>query len=89
MQVDLCQQEINIVSQRVSAIDTTIGLIDAYLIEIDKLSQRQDRHDWRKLTEACEITVTNVFVDKTIERINRTSKSNNDELKQEIKRIKN
>lgn len=88
LQVDLCQQEINIVSQRVSAIDTTIGLIDAYLIEIDKLSQRQDRHDWRKLTEACEITVTNVFVDKTIERINRTSKSNNDELKQEIKRLK-
>lgn len=87
MHVDLCQQEIDIVSQKISTIVTTIGLLDAYISELNKLSQHQGRHVWRKFTAARELTVTNDFVEKTKARIDRTSKSNNDEFKNELKRL--
>ena len=41
MHVDLCQQELDIVSQKISAVVTTIGLIDSYISEIKRLSQHQ------------------------------------------------
>lgn len=87
MHVDLCQQEIDIVYQKISAIVNTIGLIDAYISELNKLSQRQGRHAWREFIAARRLTVTNDFVDKTKNRIDRTSKSNHDEFKNELKRL--
>lgn len=85
--VDSCQQEIDIVSQKISTVVSTIGLIDAYISELNKLSQRQERHAWRELTAARKLTVTNDFVKKTKERIDRESKSNRDEFKSELKRL--
>lgn len=87
MHVDLCQQEIDIASQKISAIITTIGLIDAYISELNRLSQRQGRHAWREFTAARELTVNNDFVDKTNARIDSTSKSNHDEFKNELNRL--
>lgn len=87
MNVDLCQQEIDIVSQKISAVVTTIGLIDAYISELSTLSQRQGRNAWREFTEARKLTVTNDFIEKTKNRIDRTSKSNHDEFKNELKRL--
>ncbi|SFQ11306.1 hypothetical protein SAMN05216419_10653 [Nitrosomonas cryotolerans] len=87
MRVDLCQQEIDIVSQKLSAVVTTISLLDAYISELGKLSQRQGRHAWREFTAARKLTVTNDFVEKTKDRIDRTSKSNHDEFKNELKRL--
>ena len=87
MHVDLCQQELDIVSKKISAVVTTIGLIDSYISEINRLSQRQGRHAWRELTAARELTITNNFVEKAKDRIDRTSKFNHDELKNELKRL--
>lgn len=87
MHVDLCQQELDIVSQKISAVVTTIGLIDSYISEINRLSQRQGRHAWRELTAARELTVPNDFIEKAKDRIDRTSKFNHDELKNELKRL--
>lgn len=87
MNVDLCQQEIDIVSQKISAIVTTIGLLDAYISELNRLSQRQGRYAWREFTEARKLTVTNDFIEKTKHRIDRTSKSHHDEFKDELKRL--
>jgi hypothetical protein len=87
VRVDLCKQEIHIVSQKISTVVTTIGLLDAYISELNKLSQRQERHVWREFTAARELTVTNDFVEKTKARIDSTSKSNHDEFKNELKRL--
>lgn len=87
MHEDLCQQEIDIASQKISAIVTTIGLIDAYISELNRLFQRQGRHAWREFTVARELTVNNDFVNKTNARIHSTSKSNHDEFKNELKRL--
>jgi hypothetical protein len=87
MHVDLCQQEIDIVSQKIRTIDTTIGLVVAYISELNMLSQRQGRHVWREFTAARKLTVTNDFVGKTNARIDSTSKSNHDEFKNEVKRL--
>jgi hypothetical protein len=87
MHMDLCRQEIDIVSQKLSTIFSTMSLLDAYISELTKLSQRQGRHVWREFTEARKLTVTNDFVEKTKACINRTSKSNHDEFKNELKRI--
>lgn len=87
MYVDLCQQEIDIVSQKISVVVTTIGLIDAYISELNKLSQRQRRHSWCEFTAARGLTVTNEFVEKTNDRINRTLKSNHHEFNNELRRL--
>lgn len=87
MHVDLLQQEILIVSQKITAIATTTGLLDAYISELNKLSQRQGRYVWREFTAVRELTVTNDFVEKTKACIDRTSKSNHDEFKNELKRL--
>lgn len=87
MHVDLCQQELDIVSQKISTISSTISLLDAYISELTKLSQHRERHTWREFTTARELTVTNDFVEKTKARIDKTSKSNQDEFRNELKRL--
>lgn len=87
MHVDLCQQEIDIVSQKINTIVTTIDLLDAYISELKKLSQRQGRHVWREFTAARELTVTHDFVEKTKARIDSASKSNHDEFTNELRRL--
>jgi hypothetical protein len=87
LQVDLCQQEINIIYQKLKAIYSTIGLLDAYMSELTKQLQRQGRKVWRDFTAARELTVVNDFVDSAKRRIERTSKSSDNEFKNELYRL--
>jgi hypothetical protein len=87
LHVDLCQQEINIISQKLNAIYSTIGLLDAYMSELTKQLQRQGRYVWHEFTAARELTVVNDFVDNTKRRIERASKSSDNEFKNELKRL--
>lgn len=85
--VDLCQQKIDIATQKIDAIMATIGLLDAYVSELNRLFQRQERQAWREFTETRALTVTSDFVAKTKARIDRTSKSSHHEFQNEIKRF--
>ena len=87
MKVDLIQQEIDIYKKKIEAIFTTIGLIDAYISELTKLSQRQGRHVWREMTSTRPLTVSNTYVDKTKRNVDRGSKLSNDEFRNELKRL--
>jgi len=87
MHVDLCQQEIDIISKKLDAIYSTIGLLDAYIFELDKQSQRQGRYAWREFTATRELPIVNDFVDNTKRRIEREFKNRNDEFKNESKRL--
>ena len=87
MYMDLYQQELNILSKKINNLFSTINLLDAYMFELKKLSQSQERHAWRELTAKRELTVKNDFILKTNERIERTSKSNYEEFKNELRRL--
>lgn len=87
MYMDLYQQELNILSKKINNLFSTINLLDAYMFELKKLSQSQERHTWRELTAKRELTVKNDFILKTNERIERTSKSNYEEFKNELRRL--
>lgn len=88
MHLDLCNQEINIVNEKLNAIYSTTSLIDAYINELNKQAQRQGRHVWRELTSAREICVTSDFIEKTKTSIERSSKNRNDEFNNEMIRLK-
>ena len=87
MKVDLIQQEIDIYKKKIEAIFSTIGLIDAYISELTKLSQRQGRHVWREMIAERPLTVSNVYVDKIKRNVDRGSKLSNDEFRNELKRL--
>jgi hypothetical protein len=86
--VDLCQQEINIISQKLNAIKSTLGLFDAYVSELTKQSQRQECYAWREFMATRQLTVENDFVDKAKKIIERASKNSDDEFKNELMRLK-
>ena len=44
MHLDLCNQEINIVNEKLNAIYSTRSLIGAYINELNQQAQRQGRH---------------------------------------------
>ncbi|MDD2810332.1 hypothetical protein [Rhodoferax sp.] len=88
MKVDLIQQEIGICNKKIEALRSTIDLIDAYITELNKLSQRQGRHVWREMTAKRPLTVSNDYVDKTRRNIDRGSKLSNDEFSNELKRLR-
>jgi len=88
MHLDLCNQEINIVNEKLNAIYSTTSLIDAYINELNKQAQRQGRHVWREFTSAREIGVTTDFIKKTKRSIESSSKNSNDEFNNELNRLK-
>ncbi|CAA9890673.1 conserved hypothetical protein [Candidatus Methylobacter favarea] len=88
MHLDLCNQEINIVNKKLNAIYSTTSLIDAYINELNKQTQRQVRHVWREFTSAREIGVTTDFIEATKRSIERSSKNSNDEFNNELNRLK-
>jgi hypothetical protein len=87
MKVDLIQQEIDICKKKIDAIFSTKGLIDAYINELNKLSQRQGRHVWREMTTNRPLTVSNAYVDKAQRNVERGSKLSNDEFRNELQRL--
>lgn len=87
MHLDLYQQELKILAKKINNLFSIINLLDAYISELKKLSQRQERYAWRELTANRELTVKNDFILKTNERIERTSKSSYEEFKNELRRL--
>lgn len=87
IKVDLLQQEINIHTKKIEALFSTMGLLDAYISELTKLSQRQGRHAWREMTNARPLTVDNAFVDRQRQRIDKSSKLHHEEFLNERKRL--
>lgn len=88
MHLDLCNQEINIVNEKLNAIYSTTSLIDTYINELNKQAQRQGRHVWREFTSARAIGVTTDFIEATKRSIERSSKNSNDEFNNELNRLK-
>lgn len=88
MYVDLCNQELNIVKEKINAIYSTTSLIDAYINELIKQSQRQGRHAWRTFTGERELPVMNEFIESTQKSITRSSKLNNDDFSNELNRLR-
>lgn len=87
MHLDLYQQELKILAKKINNLFSIINLLDAYMSELKKLSQSQERYAWRELTANRELTVKNDFILKTNERIERTSKSSYEEFKNELRRL--
>lgn len=87
MHLDLYQQELKILAKKINNLFSIINLLDAYVSELKKLSQSQERYAWRELTANRELTVKNDFILKTNERIERTSKSSYEEFKNELRRL--
>jgi hypothetical protein len=88
MRLDICNQEINIVNEKLNAIYSTTSLIDAYINELNQQAQRQGRHVWREFTSARAIGVTTDFIEATKRSIERSSKNSNDEFNNELNRLK-
>jgi len=88
MHLDLCNQEINIVNEKLNAIYSTTSLIGAYINELNQQAQRQGRHVWREFTSAREISVTTDFIEVTKRSIDRSTKNSNDEFNNELNRLK-
>lgn len=87
MHMDLYQQELKILAKKINNLFSIINLLDAYISELKKLSQSQERYAWRELTANRELTVKNDFILKTNERIERTSKSSYEDFKNELRRL--
>lgn len=87
MHLDLYQQELKILAKKINNLFSIINLLNAYVSELKKLSQSQERYAWRELTANRELTVKNDFILKTNERIERTSKSSYEEFKNELRRL--
>lgn len=87
-QVDFYQQKINIVHEQIHALTSTMSLLNEYISELTKLSQRQGRHTWRELTAQRRLTITSDFIEKTNSQISRASKTHLDEFKNELNRLR-
>lgn len=88
MHLDLCNQKINFVNEKLNAIYSTTSLIKAYINELNKQAQRQGRHVWREFTSARAIGVTTDFIEATKCSIERSSQNSNVEFDNELNQLK-
>lgn len=88
MKADSHQQKIDIVKKKRDAIDATIRLLDAYISELNILSQRHGRKLWREFTGARDQTTQNDFVARTKVRIEKDLQAKEEKFDEETKRLK-
>lgn len=88
MQLDLNQQALSLVKEKLQAVRATTLLIDAWIDALSKQTQEQERQAWRALASTQELSVASDFISKTQAAIDRSTKQRSQTFRSELQRLK-
>jgi methionine synthase II (cobalamin-independent) len=87
MRIDLEKKQIDLLSEKLRTLYASLDLLNAYEAEINRLTQKEERHAWHLTVKERPVRISSDLVEATIDQLVRTRNTSARQFKEDIKRI--
>ena len=88
MNMSIAEQQIQLLSERITTKFHMRDFITALQVELNKLTQRNERNEWRQIIKERPILVSSTFIERTVRQVSNNQKSNSESIRHDLSRLK-
>lgn len=88
IRIDLEKKKIDLLSEKLRTLYASRDLLNAYETEINRLTQREERHAWHLTVKEKPVRISSELIDSTIEQLSRNRNTDARQFKENIQRIR-
>lgn len=88
MNTSIAEKKIQLLSERITTNLHMLDFITALQVELNKLSQRNERNEWRRILKERPILVNSTFIERTVRQVNNNQKSSSESIRHDLSRLK-
>lgn len=88
MNTSIAEQKIQLLSERIITKSQMRDFITALQVELNKLTQRDERDEWRHMIKERPILVSSTFIERTVRQVNNNQKSSSESIRHDLSRLK-
>ena len=88
MNMFIAEQKIQLLSERITTKFHMRDFITALQVELNKLTQRNERNEWRQMIKERPILVSSTFIERTVRQVSYNQKSNSESIRHDLSRLK-
>lgn len=88
MKTSIAEQKIKLLSERIATKFQMLDFITALQVELNKLTQRNERNEWHHMIKGRPIFVSSAFIERTVRQVSNNQKSNSESIRHDLSRLK-
>lgn len=88
MNTSIAEQQTQLLSERINTKFKMLDFITALRVELNKLTQRNERNDWRHMIKERPILVSSTFIDHAVRQLSINQKNNSESIRHDLSRLK-
>ncbi|MFM0526435.1 hypothetical protein PQR11_15790 [Paraburkholderia strydomiana] len=88
MNTSIAEQKIQLLSERITNKYHMLDFITALQVELNKLTQRNERNEWRHMIKERPIPVSSTFIERTVRQVSNNQKSSSESIRHDLSRLK-
>jgi len=88
MNTSIAEQKIQLLSERITTKRHMLDFITALQVELNKLTQRNERNEWRHMIKERPILVSSTFIERTVRQVSNSQKSSSESIRHDLSRLK-
>lgn len=88
MNTSIADQKIQLLSERITTKRHMLDFITAFQVELNKLTQRNERNEWRHMIKERPILVSSTFIERTVRQVSNSQKSSSESIRHDLSRLK-
>ena len=88
MNTSIAEQKIQLLSERITTKFQMLDFITALQVELNKLTQRNERNEWRHMIKERPILASSTFIERTVRQVSNNQKSSSESIRHDLSRLK-
>jgi|GEM_PF-4779457 len=88
MNTSIAEQKIQLLSEHITTKFHLLDFISALQMELNKLTQRNERNEWHHMIKERPILVSSAFVEHTERQVSNSQKSSSEHIRHDLSRLK-
>lgn len=88
MNTSLAEQKVQLLSERITTKCHMRDFITALQVELNKLTQRNERNEWRNMIKERPFLVSSTFIERTARQVSDNQKSSSKSIRDDLSRLK-
>ena len=88
MNTSIVEQKIQLFSEKITTKLHMLDFVTALQVELNKLTQRNERSEWRHLIKERPILVSSTLIERTMRQVSNNQKSSSESIRHDLSRLK-
>lgn len=88
MNTSIAEEKIQLLSERITTKLQMLEFITALRVELNKLTQRNERNEWHHMIKDRPILVSSTFIERILRQVSNSQKSSSESIRHDLSRLK-